>query len=49
MIENLVAGIEDGAEQDIERFGDADGHQDLVFWIIFRTIILGDITRDFVA
>jgi hypothetical protein len=31
VIDHFVAGIQNGAEGDVERLGDADGDEDLVF------------------
>ena len=49
VVEDLVAGVERRAQEDIERLGDADGPEDLGLGIVFRTVITGDVARDLLA
>ena len=49
VVEHLVAGIQGRAEQDIEGFGHADGAKDFSLRIVFRAVVLGDVTGDLLA
>ena len=49
MVEDLVAGVQHGAQQDVEGFGDADGAEDLGLGVVFRAVVTGDVAGDLLA
>ena len=49
VVEDLVARVERGPEQRIERLGDADRDKNLIFRIIFGAVVTGHVAGDFLA
>ena len=49
MVEDLVAGVQHGAQEDVEGFGDADGAEDLSLGIVLRSVVTGHVAGDLFA
>ena len=49
VVEHLIAGVEHGAQEDVERFGDADGAEDLGLGVVFRSVVTGDVAGNLLA
>ena len=47
--DDLVAGVGDGADGDVDGFTAADGNENFVFWIVLKVVFAGEITRDLIA
>ena len=49
VVKDLIAGVQHGAQEDIEGFGDADGAEDLGLGVVFRSVVTGDVAGDLFA
>ena len=49
VIKNLVAGIHNRPQRDVERFADANGHEDFRLRIVLNVKIVRDISADGLA